>query len=94
MYNPVHLIKKLTTLGFEVLYDVHHKKYTVVKKFGERKAELLLFEFFLRLVENGLYNEQMIVDTFKTVLEVPVIHETYEPIAIELRILQEIMEKE
>lgn len=93
MYNPVHLIKKLTTLGFEVMPDAHHKKYTIVKKFEDRKAELLHFEFFLRLVENGLYNEQMIVDTFKTALDIAMNHKIQEPIEIELRMLQMIMEK-
>ena len=69
MYNPIHLMKKLRSIGLEIDYIDSERKYRVYKKIGERYMNLVNFDYFLNLIMRHFFPEETVIgiidDLFK-----------------------------
>ncbi len=60
IYNPAHLIRRLREQGFQV-HLLGNRRYDIHKMVGERKMSLEGFDSFLRLIQNHLVSEDIVL---------------------------------
>jgi len=71
IFNPVHLIKKLESIGWKVEQNAENGTYLVTKENNGTELRIEYFSYFMKLIQNYLFREEVIVnvigDTAKTV---------------------------
>lgn len=60
VYNPAHLIRKLRQQGFQV-HPLGNHRYDVHKTVGEKKMSLQGFDYFQRLIQDHLFDENIVL---------------------------------
>jgi hypothetical protein len=66
IYNPAHLIRKLRGMGFQVR-PLGNRRYDIYKKVGDNRASLHGFDYFQRLIQEHLIDEDVVIDIIRQV---------------------------
>jgi hypothetical protein len=59
-YNPAHLLRKLRERGFQV-QSIGNHRYDIFKMVGKSRISVQGFDYWLRLIENHLVDEEVVL---------------------------------
>jgi Fic family protein len=69
LYNPAHLIERLTQAGFNVRFIENEKRFEVTKSLGDKTAAIEGFDYFVSLVVHQLFPEETVVQMIENTIE-------------------------
>jgi hypothetical protein len=69
LYNPAHLIERLTQAGFDVRFIENERRFEVTKSLGDRTAALEGFDYFVSLIVHQLFPEETVVQMIENTIE-------------------------
>jgi hypothetical protein len=69
VFNPIHLLKRLETLGFTVHRDGKSRDYRITKRDGDKVLELVALPFYFSMIQKYLFSEDTVIEIIEKVLE-------------------------
>ncbi len=68
LFNPLYILRRLKSFGFTIDWDENRRKYKLTQKSNEAGLQLENFDFFLKLVSECLFSEEMIFELIERIV--------------------------
>lgn len=91
VYNPVHLVRKLRSAGFEVKRIRNENQYEVSKKMGDKIVEVHGFGYLMDLIMLQFFPEESVVELIENVASKLKLDKVQANTRVEFQIVQQLL---